>query len=164
MAESQPNLREFLVEAKQQGYGSTISRPIAGQLGDKKLAHINYDLGLAYQDQWIGGNPYVGYEFVSRANKNIDLSYTPIWGMAYHGGARRPEDVDVVNSWLRRALPNPDPDIPIRGPLEGIEDDTGRYTITVDGDLEGFTAEELIMSDNRIIYVANFLGGLANNQ
>jgi hypothetical protein len=154
-------LSDFLIEAKQRGYGSVDANPQIVLGGAKEIVFANSS--LVYKDTWVGGSPYAGFEFVSRLSQDPTCTdCDPIWAMSYRGGALNHGDLKKVNTWLGWALPNPDVDLPIRGPLEGIVNEYGKYQLESEGDLASFEAEERIYDDGRLIYVARFLGGVAN--
>jgi hypothetical protein len=156
------DFRDFLIEAKQHGYGSSDAKQSTAKSGAKQ---IEYERGLfLYVDNYAGGNPYAGFEHVAA---NVDGVYLPIWGMSYYETHKHPDATDQeLTDVLGQVLVQPDPRLPIRGPRRW-ENSGVTYTMTSDDNLEKFEAEEWIAREideriKRVIYTAKFMGGLVN--
>ena len=166
---SQPNhpfsaeFVEFLVEAKQHGYGSPDADVSETPGGGRQIVYQSGD--WRYTDNFIGGLPFVGSETVSvrtNLNGNAEKDYTPVWGMSYVGKAldNGIKD-DELGDILGKILADPDPELPVRGPKVWQEDRL-RYGYAADGGLDGFTLKEHLMKEGRIVYIATFIGSIAN--
>lgn len=165
--ELSPMFREFLVEAKLNGYGSEDVVKTRLESGANEIVFEQDD--WRYTDNYIGGNPYAGYESV--AVKQADELWLPVWGMAYKSKPLDPElDGATLGGLLGEFLSQPDPTLPIRGPLNAWDKSKSyRYRLThsFSSNLEDFEAGEQITrrqgESDRILYSARFLGGLANS-
>lgn len=109
--------------------------------------------GLRYQDTFVGGNPFAGWELV-------DDHGHPQWAMVYYGAAAR--DPAEVFAALRAAL---------RAGLEAGEWCRGPalyrhgdwlYEMELDGDITGFRGcEQLVRGGNRL-YRGSVVGGIVD--
>ena len=67
MAEQLPKLsqefHDFLAEAKQHGYGSPDAQQVVTDSGARQISYQRDP--YLYLDNFVGGNPYSGYEHVS---------------------------------------------------------------------------------------------------
>lgn len=157
--------REFLVEAKQNGYGSELATKTNLKSGASEIVYEADD--WRYTDNYVGGDPYVGYEHVSY---KADGVWRPVWGMAYRGRIRDLElDGNTLGELLGTFLAQPDADMPIRGPLKAEDNAHGfryRLTYAAMSKLENFEANEWIYKTHEkgenLVYTASLLGGLAN--
>lgn len=166
MVEALPTLsqdfRDFLVEAKtEHGYGQPGANVEPGENGGKRLVYENSV--FSYVDEFVGGAPYLGHESV--AVLQPDQRLHAVWGMSYfetHRDAELPES--ELGGVFAEVLSRPDETMPIRGPRKW-EGDGLRYEFhLVDrtSTLEWFSAKEVVYGKGRKLYVARFVGGLAN--
>src|SRR5579884_2023273 len=81
-----PEFREFLVEAKIKGYGSESAAKTRLESGATEIVYETDS--WRYTDNYVGGDPYVGYENVAYEREGLWL---PVWGMAYSGRIRDSE-------------------------------------------------------------------------
>ena len=164
MAEQTPQLsdefRDFLIEAKQNGYGTKNARKMSIPSGGTEIVYQDGD--WLYTDNYVGGDPFVGYEHVSYKRKNGKEFWLPIWGMSYRGQVLNPDFSSSVFSALNHVLAKPEYEMPIRGPFSDTWKDKG-YRLQYDGTLEKFMATERF-HNGEDVYLAHFLGGLANRQ
>ncbi len=159
-----PSFRDFLIEAKQHGYGSPDAQQTRTETGSQRIV---YQKGpYIYLDSFVGGEPFGGYEHVS---VKLGYTYTPIWAMAYYETHKDPELADEeLGKVLSTVLAQPDPSLPIRGPNHWKQGKYEYALYTEDyGALEKFTAEEWIAKQvsarqKKVIYTARFIGGLVN--
>ena len=156
MEKMMDEIREFLIYSAKNGYGNAQAITTEETDGSKTIEVTNGNLRM--HDNYFGGEPYGGREVIFLGDKAI-------WMMAYYGAVKDLGDMALqdVYGYLRQNLLNPDPDMPIRGPLEHQE---GEWTYAADikGDLTDFTCEEVIRHDDKIIYQATFAGGLVDQQ
>lgn len=154
-----PDFRDFLIEAKQHGYGSdikTMPPTLEGEHG------ALYESGpYRYIDRWVGGNLYGGFEHVSA---EIDGAHVPIWSMQYIETYLHGMDEYELRQIIGKVLAQPDPNLPLRGPKSWQEADTKYFyrPVSRDSNLESFDVEEFIHQGTRRVYVARFMGGLVN--
>jgi len=107
-------------------------------------------------DNFFGGEPYGGRLVVSYNGK-------PCWIMVYYGWVAEGVKPDSVYAMLRKALKNMPADYPVRGPKE-LVDGEYLYQNTWNGAVERYVGEEQITLNGNIIYKANYLGGLVDQQ
>lgn len=163
MAEATPKLNrefvDFLVEAKQHGYGSPDARRITTETGASEISYSREP--YLYLDNFVGGNPYGGYEHVA---VKIGYTYVPVWAMSYHETFKAAGITDKrLTEVLGQVLSKPDSELPVRGP-QSWRGGAYKYKLNFgeDASLEKFEAEEVITSRSKIIYTAKFIGGVVN--
>ena len=83
--------------------------------------------------------------------------------MVYYGWVAAGTPTDPVYNTLKNALKKMPPEAPFRGPKLYKEGEY-IYTNSWQGDLERFSGEEQITQNGRLIYQANYRGGLVNQQ
>lgn len=102
-------LKAFLVEAAQSGYGVGESADIVRSEDQSYSIRFEQDKWKMH-DEWFGGEPFGGRTVVFYEGK-------PFWIMVYYGEVRESaKDKKAVLDTLRIALKNPDPEFPYRGP------------------------------------------------
>lgn len=156
--------RDFLIEAKQNGYGSERAEKHKTESGAYEIVYERD--GYRYTDNYIGGDPFIGYEHVSARHPHDEELWVPVWGMNYSGGIIdsriTPEELGDL---LGKALARPDKNLPIRGPRGWSKLGAGMiYEMRhqVGARLEEFSATELIYELlSPLAYVAHFSGRLA---
>lgn len=176
-------LREFLYQAQMMGYGGeehrgelkseetdddgTIKRVYASGVteciyldGGTKIVWVRGD--FRFSDKYFGGEPYGGMSVVRYKGRAC-------FTMTYHGEVKPGENKEFVYGCLKEALMAAVPDLPIRGPRNyvksGAMDRTVdlEYTRVVDGDLTSFSgSEHIAIPLGRVLYEADFIGGLMN--
>lgn len=120
--------------------------------GTKQLEFADGE--FLYRDIYTGMQYFVGQEIVYRYAH-------PIWSMAYHGGLiTEPShsSAAAIYAFLRSALRQCPPDIPLRGPASFSLDDF-TYTCEVHGTISRFTGLELITMQGSGVYELHFGGG-----
>jgi hypothetical protein len=146
-------LKAFLVEAKRRTFAGEVRR--STPLRPPYSRNYEYDSdGFRYEDQYFGEHVDVGQEIVW-------FKGFPIWGMGYRGGMM-PEFMSIRGpafAFLREALRNPDPELPLRGP-HSYAGDTFVYTNAVDGDITAFTGDERVTRGNDLVCFRKYVGGL----
>jgi hypothetical protein len=83
--------------------------------------------------------------------------------MVYYGWVEKSIEANSVYGVLRGALKQMPADYPFRGPNEYKE---GEYTYTNswEGEVDRFAGEEQIKLGEKLIYKANYMGGLVDQQ
>ncbi len=146
-------LNEFLIKFNEAGYASGNENAWTKELDSS--TSIRYKNGeFEAHDNFFGGEPYGGREVVFFDNK-------PYWLMVYYGFVMENIDKNEIYKVLRNALMNQPKDFPVRGPKE-IELDAMVYRNEWSGDLEKFSGKEVILKDGKIVYEANYMGGLVD--
>ncbi len=164
MAEALPKLtdefRDFLIEAKQHGYGSDRPRKLSTPNGGTEIVYCREP--WLYTDMYEGGDPYGGHESVAYKRQNGSESWLPIWEMSYRGKVIDPIFLQRISLALPYVLSKPEYEMPIRGPFKD-EWKGYNYELRFEGAIEEFTATERF-HEMRDLYVAHFLGGFVNRQ
>lgn len=158
--------RSFLITAKLLGYGSDDAKPEETGSGGHQITYESR--GLKYVDDYVGGVPYGGHEQV--AVQGLDGKWTPVWDMSYRGDIVDEElTPEQLREMMGHFLSNPYPALPIRGYLSDYTpDERYRYRLMHPASatsLESFAVTENIFDrerGNRLVYTAQFLGGLVN--
>lgn len=83
--------------------------------------------------------------------------------MVYYGWVVKGIEADPVYGVLKNALRQIPKDYPFRGPKKYKEGDFV-YTNSWQGKIESFSGEEQITQGNKLIYKANYLGGLVDQR
>lgn len=107
-----------------------------------------------YEDQYFG-------EYVDVGEEIVWFNGIPIWGMGYRGGTHAwayPNHVKIFE-FLREALRQPDPRLPVRGPM-ALARDPYFYTCSINGSLLAFTGTETVYFEGKPAAFRHFLGGL----
>lgn len=154
-------LEEFLLLQAKRGYGGeqTVfkretdgSQTIEFEEGPWRLV----DNFFTSED----GRFFFGHIVIFRDGK-------PYWYEQYDGRFSEESDLGRVNAFLHQMLQNPDPKLPIRGPVEFAQDDLyydldGTSLETHTSGLHNFDKEEYISvgDDRELAYVGHFRGGL----
>ena len=148
-------LRLLLVDSNKAGYaGGEEKKWIKEPDGSTT---IPFEKGFfKSHDNFFGGEPYGGRMVVFYENK-------PVWIMVYYGWVEEGIETDSVYSVLRNALAQMPEDYPFRDPKEYSE---GEYTYTNnwDGEVDRFSGEEKITQGYKLIYQANYMGGLVDQR
>ena len=149
-------IREFLIFSAKNGYGNAQAKTTDEADGSHTIEVTNGDLKL--HDNYFGGEPYGGREVIFKDNK-------PVWMMVYYGSIKDTKAVTVkdIYGFLRTNLLNPDPKMPIRGPLK-YSDGKWSYSASITGNLEDFKCQEVIKYNHKLVYQASFTGGLIDKQ
>ncbi len=152
---------DFRVEAAGHGYGTPDAIYQRVENGGKQIVYENTP--FRYDDNFIGGSPYMGYETVSCL---VDDGYRPIWGMTYLELFKGDIGAGELQDVLGDVLTQRDEYLPVRGPKEWQSGDTTYFYREVDenrpSSMEQFNIEELIQHGGKTVYIARFAGGLAN--
>jgi hypothetical protein len=155
-------LTDFLIEAKRHGYGTADTNRAELASGAHQISYEVED--WLYTDNFVGGNPFTGYEHVAKRLPDGPQKWLPVWGMSYYGSILDDRLTGKeLNRLLGKVLENPEPTFPIRGPRMHFLSGFGRYELRADGTLANFTAKEWIgRSTRHKLYRAQFIGGVIN--
>jgi|SRR3989344_2200108 len=142
----------FIVNAKKNGYAAHRERASSSRLASKDYEYREKD--FCYRDSYFGSLYDLGQEI-------IWYREIPIWGMSYYGGMK-PEWRSISEEifiFLRDALANVEPSLPFRGPSQFSHRNL-KYINNVTGNIEMFMGDELILSDDIIVYNKIYHGGI----
>ncbi|MGZ3237922.1 MAG: DUF5680 domain-containing protein [Burkholderiaceae bacterium] len=147
-------LRHFLLAAKQSTYAAQgDDASVIPLLSDSK--QLEYHNGeLFYRDIYVGMWRFTGQEIVYSGEYAI-------WSMSYAGGICTNVETSTasqVYTFLRQALNNAPPELPLRGP-HLLTNDAMRYTCECTGSIEQFYGVETITSSTQCLYQLHFSGG-----
>lgn len=149
------NLKQFLLASNKAGYaGGEEKKWIKEPDGSTTIPFKKGD--WRSHDNFFGGEPYGGRVVVFHKNN-------PFWIMVYYGWIIEGVTVDPVYSVLRGALMQMPEDAPFRGPREYKQNEF-TYSNTWKGSLEKYSGEEQIAQKNKLIYKANYFGGLVDQR
>lgn len=107
-------------------------------------------------DNFFGGEPYGGRVIVVYEEK-------PVWIMVYYGWVAESAETNPIYGVLRNALMRMPEEYPFRGPKE-YTDGEFSYTNSWTGELERYSGEERITKNGKLIYKANYMGGLVDQR
>lgn len=144
--------KDFLINAKIAGYatggeGNEIKLPDGG----KKFQY--HEQEFEYADIYYGFNPFSGQEVVRKNNEVF-------WIMNYYGIVNNDfEDVVSIYQFLKTALQQPDPNLPVRGPDKLAREDL-IYFNTSTGNIRCFSGQERIHFHHESVYKLFYHGGL----
>lgn len=149
------DLRQFLIDANQAGYAGGEEKKWIKEADGSTT--IPFENGLwKSHDNFFGGEPYGGRTVVFYENK-------PVWLMVYYGWVAEGAEANLVYGILKNALRKMPEDHPFRGPKE-YQDGELVYTNLWDGELPRFSGEERISDSDKLLYQANYLGGLVDQR
>lgn len=112
--------------------------------------------GWKSHDNFFGGEPYGGRIIVSYKKR-------PLWIMVYYGWIDQGVETNPVYSILRKALRQMPETAPLRGPKE-LNDGIYSYSNNWSGDIKKYSGEEKILKEGKLIYKANYMGGLVDQR
>lgn len=146
-------LKKFLIKAKKSGYaagGDSVA--IKEKDGSRSTRFSQGE--FSFHDNYFGGEPFGGREIVHYNGE-------PHWMMVYYGSDSG-KSTRVI-PFLLKALQNLPSDMPVRGPKK-LEDGEFVYKNIWEGNLESFSGEESISRNGKIVYNANYVGGLVDQR
>lgn len=149
------NLKQFLIYSAQHGYGndSRVERKEAD--GSSTIEVTSEDFKMS--DNYFGGEPYGGRTIVSCGGQ-------PTWIMVYYGGVvGNILGIDTIYPYLKKQLLNPDAKMPVRGPMNNINDKF-EYKLSVKGNLEEFSGFEEIFYKDELVFKTTIAGGLVDQK
>lgn len=149
------SLKQFLLDCNKAGYaGGEEKEWIKEPDGSTTIPFTKGSWRM--NDNFFGGEPYGGREIVFFEEK-------PVWMMVYYGWVVEGAESNPVYGVLRNALSQMPEDYPYRGPKEYKEGEF-IYTNSWEGEVDRFSGEEQIKQGGKLIYKANYLGGLVDQR
>jgi hypothetical protein len=148
------DIKKYLLESAKSGYASGDTKSWNKE-SDYSTTITNHIGNYKMNDNFFGGEPYGGREVIFNKDK-------PIWLMVYYGRVLT-DNPDKIYEILRKVLSSPEPDMPIRGPKQ-MNDEHYNYSLSWQGTLENFSAEESILQNGELVYKANFIGGVVDKR
>jgi len=149
------SLNQFLIEANQAGYASGQEKEWQKEVDGSTSINFAKD-NWEVHDNYFGGEPYGGRMIVFYKKQ-------PVWMMIYYGWVVEGAEAEQVYKILRSALKQMPDEAPFRGPNELLEGDYA-YRNIWSGGVERFSGEEQITEASKVIYQANYLGGLVDQK
>lgn len=150
---AQEGLRRFLYDTTQAGYGNPNTTSVKGEDGANIITYEEGDWRMV--DTFYGGHPYSGQEIIYHLGRAV-------WALQYRGWVH---ETDIAPSevycFLKKALLAALAEHPYRGPAE-LRDGNLIYKNEWDGELTGFSGEEVILDGDKEIYKALYFGGVVN--
>ncbi|MFH1289375.1 MAG: DUF5680 domain-containing protein [Patescibacteria group bacterium] len=149
------DLKQFLVDSNNAGYAGGEEKKWIKE--DDGSTTIPFEKGpWRSHDNFFGGEPYGGRTIVFHEGQ-------PVWMMVYYGWAVEGVETDPIYAILRNALKQMPEDYPYRGPEEYKE---GEYTYSNSwsGEVDKFSGSEQILQGDKIIYKADYMGGLVDQR
>lgn len=148
-------LKQFLLDSNAAGYAGGEEKKWIKETDGSTT--IPFEKGeWKSHDNFFGGEPYGGRIIVSYQNK-------PVWMMVYYGWVTDGMETNSIYAILRSALKQMPQDAPFRGPKEFIEDGL-KYLNSWAGDIERYSGEEQITQNGKLVYKANYFGGLVDQR
>lgn len=148
-------LRKFLLDSNGAGYAGGEEKKWTKESDGSTT--IPYEKGeWRSHDNFFGGEPYGGRVVVFHRDR-------PVWMMVYYGWVVEGIETNPVYAVLRRALMRMPEEYPFRGPKEYREDEYV-YVNKWTGDIKQFSGEEKISQSGKVVYKANYLGGLVDRR
>ncbi|MBP8591187.1 hypothetical protein KBI33_01810 [Candidatus Shapirobacteria bacterium] len=149
------NLRQFLIDLNKAGYAGGEEKKWIKEPDGSTTIHYEKN-GWRSCDNFFGGEPYGGRTVVFNEGK-------PVWIMVYYGWVVEGVATDPVYKVLRKALMQMPVKAPFRGPKE-YKEEKYTYRNFWEGDVDRFSGEEQILQGKRLIYKANYIGGLVDQR
>jgi hypothetical protein len=148
-------LRQFLIDSNKAGYAGGEEKKWIKEADGSTT--IPFEKGeWRSHDNFFGGEPYGGRTVVFHKDK-------PVWMMVYYGWVAEGVETDPVYGVLRNALKRMPETHPFRGPKE-YQDGEYVYTNRWEGEVDRFSGEETIEQGGKLVYKANYLGGLIDQR
>jgi hypothetical protein len=149
-------LLAFLFETSRRGYAAGRDAAKVREVdGSTTIVYAHGD--WTFHDNYFGGEPYGGREVVF-------LNRRPVWMALYYGWVESVSvDAERVYSFLQRALREPPPAFPVRGP-ELFSEGPSMYRNAHNGSIANFSGEGTIHEEERHVYTARYLGGLVDRR
>jgi len=148
-------LKLFLIDSNNAGYAGGEQKKWVKEPNGSTTIPFEKDPWKS-QDNFFGGEPYGGRTIVFYEDK-------PYWIMVYYGWVEEGVETDPVYNILRNALKQMPADYPFRGPKEYKEGEL-TYINTWEGEVDRFSGEEKIVQEGKLVYKANYLGGLVDQR
>lgn len=149
------DLKQFLVDSNNAGYAGGEEKKWIKEDDGSTTIPFEKDLWRSH-DNFFGGEPYGGRTVVFHEEQ-------PVWMMVYYGWVEEGVETDPIYAILRSALKQMPEDHPYRGPKE-YEEGEYTYTNSWNGEVDRFSGSEQILQGDKIIYKADYMGGLVDQR
>ena len=146
---NEDELKDFLAEAKKQGYAGYGKETPPSRPMSRDIPHQRGD--YAYLDSYLGELNFIGEEVVWHGGE-------PVWGMNYYGEMLTDSVPGEFDHCLKGALRSCPREAPFRGPNRFSWEDL-EYECAWEGDLASFSGEEAVFHQGIKIYKLKFHGG-----
>ena len=112
-----------------------------------------------YVDQYVGGEPYQGFEVIWFKNK-------PIWSMTYRGLYHGSEPYKKFITFLKAALSAAPKEMPVRGPKKFAQKQFANwsYENSWRGKMNEFKGREEVFFKKKIVFWTDYQGGTVNHE
>lgn len=148
-------LKQFLVDANKAGYASGETRKWIEE--NDGSTTIRYKKGSwEYDDNFFGGEPFGGRTVVFHEGRAV-------WMMVYYGWVQEEIETNSIFAILRNALAQIPEAYPYRGP-ENYKEGEFTYSNSWKGEVDRFTGSEQITKGNKMMYMADYMGGLVDQR
>lgn len=148
-------LKQFLIDSNNSGYaGGKEKEWVKEEDGSTTIPFTKDD--WESHDNFFGGEPYGGRTVVFHEGK-------PVWMMVYYGWVEEGAETNPIYAILRNALKQMPADYPYRGPKEYSENEYA-YTNNWNGEVDRFSGSEQITQNGKVIYKADYMGGLVDQR
>jgi len=148
-------LRQFLIDSNKAGYAGGKEKKWIKELDGSTTIPFKKGSWRSH-DNFFGGEPYGGRTIVFYEGK-------PYWMMVYYGWVEEGVETNPVYAVLRSALKQMPEEYPYRGPKE-YKDGEFTYVNNWSGEVDRFLGEERIIQGEKLIYRANYIGGLVDQK
>ncbi len=146
-------LKQFLIDSNNAGYAGGEEKKWIKEPDGSTTIPFKKGAWKSH-DNFFGGEPYGGRTIVSFQGK-------PYWIMVYYGWVEEGVKTNNVYEILKNSLKQMPSDRPFRGPKEYKEREF-TYINTWQGGVDRFSGEEKIFQEKKLIYKANYIGGLVD--
>lgn len=149
-------LNDFLIFAAENGYANPKAVKTKQTDGSDTISLKQNDFEL--NDNYFtseDGRRFHGREVIFHKNK-------PYWFVAYSGFVTKATDPDNVYGFLKQAMLKPMKKFPVRGPKNFAKENWNYCFKDIMGNINEFSAIEVIKLNNQEVYKAYFIGGIIN--
>lgn len=144
-------LKKFLIASNKAGYAGGEEKKWVKEMDGSTT--IPFKLGdWESHDNYFGGEPYGGRTVVFYKKR-------PVWMMVYYGWVAGRANPDSIYKVLREALSRMPGTAPFRGPKKYKS-----YVNLWIGTVDRFSGEERITQNGKLVYKANYMGGLVDKR
>ena len=146
-------LIDFLGNASESTYASSEGKKLEKSSRPESEDYLYEDGNWKYLDSYVWNKDGGGEEIIYFKDK-------PVWVMNYYGYLIETKDSKTVYSFLKEALSQKHPDLPVRGKNLEDEERSLRYNIIFEKkDIGNFIGKEMIFQNGKIVYECYIHGG-----
>lgn len=149
------DLKQFLIDSNKAGYAGGEEKQWVKESDGSTTIPFKEGQWSSH-DNFFGGEPYGGRTIIFYKDK-------PFWMMVYYGRVEEGIEPNKVYQVLKNALIQMPENYPYRGPRE-YKDGDYVYTNSWEGEVNRFSGEERIKKGKKLIYKANYIGGLVDQR